>query len=71
MRTRVVATLAVIALIATAVGVAVARRGDSTAGRTIAAPLPKHVPGDFMLSRSGDQNVPENAFERALARPTR
>jgi photosystem II stability/assembly factor-like uncharacterized protein len=66
MRTRVAAALAVIALIATVVGVSVAGRGDSKGARSNASPLPKHVPGDFMLSRSGDQNVPENAFERAV-----
>jgi len=66
MRTRVVAALAVIALIATVVGVAVAGGGDSRGGRTEASALPKHVPGDYMLSRSGDQDVPKNAFERAV-----
>ncbi|MGH2698402.1 MAG: glycosyl hydrolase, partial [Actinomycetota bacterium] len=65
MRTRAIAALAVVALLAT--GVAVAQRGDAPRRRVAAAPLPKHVPGDFMLSRSGEQEIPRNAFERAVA----
>ncbi|MGH2750154.1 MAG: WD40/YVTN/BNR-like repeat-containing protein [Actinomycetota bacterium] len=72
MRTRVLGALAVVCLVATLVGVALADRGATPPRRaTNAAPLPKHVPGDFMLSRSGEQKVPANAFERAVAQADR